>query len=128
MTLSCPSLRDDQGSVTILALFVVIGLLLSLTSLTTVYLTEKQFTELERVQLNHHSLHQMTYQLVLNQVNQTEVPPAKFGQFTFPTGTTRYSLSKINNQALLYIDSQTTDTFSMRYYYALPEAMIWLTD
>ncbi|WP_062319158.1 hypothetical protein [Halolactibacillus sp. JCM 19043] len=83
MTLSCPSLRDDQGSVTILALFVVIGLLLSLTSLTTVYLTEKQFTELERVQLNHHSLHQMTYQLVLNQVNQTEVPPAKFASSPF---------------------------------------------
>lgn len=128
MILLFPSLRDEKGSVTILTLFVVMGLLLASTSLTTVYLTEKQFIELERVQLNHHSLHQMTYQLVLNQVNQTESPPPQFGQFIFPTGTTRYTLSKINNQALLYIDSQTTDTFSMRYYYALPEAMVWLTD
>ncbi|GEM00478.1 ComG operon protein 7 [Halolactibacillus halophilus] len=113
--------RDESGSITIVTLFVILGLFLSLSSLMQMYITEKQFAALEQVELQHRSLHQMTYQLVLNQVNQ-EVPTAFTGQFSFPNGVTTYTISKIDALVLLYIDSQTPDSYSVRNYYALPEA------
>ncbi|MGM0523092.1 MAG: competence type IV pilus minor pilin ComGG [Bacillota bacterium] len=116
-------IRDDSGSITIVTLFIVLGLLMSLTSLMQIYLTEKQFAELERMQLQHHSLHQMTYQLVLNQVNQEVLTPLT-GQFTFPNGSTTYTLTEMNDLFLLYIDSRTPEPFTVRHYYALPEAEI----
>ncbi len=116
-----PFIRDSSGSITIVTLFVVLGLLLSLTSLMQIYLTEKQFAELERIQLQHHALHQMTYQLVLNQVNQAD-SPSLTGAFTFPNGSTTYTLTNMNDLALLYIDSRTPDRFTVRLYYTLPEA------
>jgi hypothetical protein len=113
--------RDDAGSITIVTLFVILGLLLSLASITHIYLTEKQFAELERVQIQHHSLHQMTYQLVLNQVTLEE-PPSLTGQFIFPNGSTTYSITQTNNLTLLYINSRTSHPFNVRHYYTLPEA------
>jgi hypothetical protein len=88
-----------------------------------IYVTEKQFAELEQVQIQHHSLHQMTYQRVLNQVNQEVLTPLT-GQFTFPNGSTTYTITEINELVLLYIDSRTPEPFTVRHYYALPEAAI----
>lgn len=114
-------IRNDSGSITIVTLFIALGLLLSLTALMQMYVTEKQFSELEKVQIQHHSLHQMTYQRVLNQVNQ-ELPTALTGQFTFPNGSSTYTITEINELVLLYIDSRTPDSYSVRHYYPLPEA------
>lgn len=116
-----PFIRDESGSITIVTLFVVLSLLMSLASFTQIYLTEKQFTELERIQLQHHTLHQMTYQLVFNQVNQ-QATLSLSGQFTFPNGSSTYMLTTMNDLTLLYIDSRTPDAFTVRHYYTIPEA------
>lgn len=120
MTTSSFIHHSERGFLTIMTLFILSGLLLALSSMATLYITEKNFSELELQQQMHTSLHQMTYQSVVNEKNQAGIPYSEqSGMYSFPIGTTYFSIVNNNGHFLLYVDSQTADNFTVKQYYLL---------
>lgn len=117
-------IRNEAGSMTLLTLIVIQGLLCTLSLMMILYDTEKQFSELELTQLTHHSLHQMTYQTVINQLTTHETISELPNPLHFPHGQATYAIHTIEDQHLLYIESSTEPHYRVRRYYPVNKALL----